>query len=147
MRVILVQDVVKLGDMGEVVKVADGYARNYLIPQGMALPANEQNGKAFRHQLKMIERQKSRLRSAALDLVGQLNDISVTIPRQVGDDDKLYGSVTNRDIEAALATEGFEVDRKKILLDKPIRELGVYRIEAKLHGDVRAHIRVWVTAI
>lgn len=147
MRVILTQDVQNLGDMGEVVSVSPGYGRNFLVPQGMALPANERNARQFKHQLEQIERKKARLRAAALEMVGQLTDISVTIPRQVGEGDRLYGSVTSRDIEAALTAEGHEIDRRKVQLKKPIRDLGVYKVDLKLHSDVRTHIRVWVTAI
>lgn len=147
MRVILTQDVPKLGDMGEVVNVKPGFGRNHLIPKGMALPANERNARQFQHQLEQIERQKERLRLEALQIVGDLENVSVTIPRQVGEEDRIHGSVTNRDIEVALAAEGFKVDRRKIITDGAIRDLGVYRVEVKLHSEVRANIRVWVTAI
>ena len=147
MRVILTQDVQNLGDMGEVVRVSPGYGRNYLVPQGLALPANERNARQFKHQIEQVERKKARLREAALEVVGKLTGTSVTIPRQVGEGDRLFGSVNTRDIEAALEAEGFEIDRRKIQVDKPIRELGVYRVNIKLHSDVRADIHVWVTAI
>jgi large subunit ribosomal protein L9 len=133
--------------MGEVVKVADGFGRNYLLPRGLALPANSRNTREFKHQMEQIERQKERLRVAAVELVAKIEDLSITIPRQVGEGDRLYGAVTNRDIEAALAAEGFTVDRRKIALDAPIRDLGVYKVPVKLHSSVRTHIRIWVTAI
>lgn len=147
MRVILKEDVQNLGDMGDIVNVSDGFGRNFLIPQGLALHANEKNAKQFAHQRSQIERQKEKLRAVALGLVGELANQSVTIPRQVGDDDKLFGSVTRRDIENAFGDQGFEVSRKKIQLRKPIKELGVYKVEVKLHADVRAEVRVWVTRI
>lgn len=147
MQVILTQDVPKVGDMGEVVKVADGFGRNFLIPRGFALPANARNTREFKHQIEQIERQKERQRVAAVELVAKIEDISITIPRQTGEGDRLYGFVTNRDIEAALAAEGHEVDRRKIVLDQPIRDLGVYKVAIRLHSSVRTHVRVWVTAI
>jgi len=147
MQVILTEDVPKVGDMGEVVDVSPGYGRNYLIPQGLALPAHGKRARHFKHQKRQIEQRKARLREEALQVIGGLSDISVTIPRQVGEDDKLYGSVTNRDIQSALEAEGFDVDRRKIILDQPLKKLGVYRVEVKLHSDVKTHIRVWVTAI
>jgi large subunit ribosomal protein L9 len=147
MQVILTQDVAKVGDMGEVVKVADGFGRNFLLPRGLALPANSRNTREFKHQMEQIARDKERQRVAAVELVAKIEDISITIPRQVGDNDRLYGAVTNRDIETALAAEGFEVDRRKIVLDSPIRDLGVYKVPVKLHSAVRTHVRVWVTAI
>lgn len=147
MRVILTQDVQNLGDMGEVVKVSPGYGRNYLVPQGLALPASERNARQFKHQIEQVEKQKARLKVAAQEMVGSLENFSVTIPRQVGEDDALFGSVNTRDIATALAAEGHEVNRRKIILDKPIRDLGVYKVVVKLHSDVRTFVRVWVTAI
>ncbi len=147
MRVILTEDVPNVGDMGEIVRVADGFGRNFLIPQGLALPATERSAKAFIHQQVQIERRKQKLRAKALELLGGLSSVSVTIPRQVGEGDRLYGSVSNRDVQLALAEAGFDVDRRKIMLDQPLRELGVYKVEIKLMSDVRATVKVWVTAL
>lgn len=147
MQVILTEDVQNVGDMGDVVKVSDGFGRNYLIPQGLALPATGRSAGHFEHQRKQIDQRKQRLRARALEMVGGLNGLSITIPRQVGEDDRLFGSVTNRDIQAALSTEGVEIDRRKILLDHALKELGVYEVTLKLHTDVRTKIKVWVTAM
>ena len=92
-------------------------------------------------------RESAELRDKAMQQVGKLGGFSVTIPRQAGDGDKLYGAVTNRDIQAALAAEGHEVDRRAVVLEQPIKELGIYQVEVRLHSDVRTHVKVWVTAI
>ena len=147
MLVILMEDVSNLGDMGDVVNVSDGYGRNYLVPQGLALPATGQRAGHFAHQRAQIDRRKERLRKEALAVVGDLSGVAVTIPRQVGEDDKLYGSVTNRDIQAALEAEGYTIDRRKIALDHPLRELGVYKVTLKLHSEVKTDVGVWVTAL
>lgn len=147
MQVILTEDVPHVGDMGDIVKVSDGYGRNFLIPQGLALPAIGNKVKFMQHEKGRIARQKELLRKQALEVVGGLRGVSVTIPRQVGEDDKLYGSVTNRDVQVALAASGFDLDRRKILLEQPIKELGIYSVAIKLHSEVKAHVRVWVTAL
>lgn len=147
MQVILTEDVPNLGDMGDIVSVSDGYGRNYLIPNRLALPAGGQSAKQFEHQKQQIDAKKARLREEALQAVKKIAGVSVTIPRQVGDDDRLYGSVTNRDIQQALAAEGQEIDRRKIVLSQPIRELGVYRVPVRLHSDVKTSVKVWVTAL
>ena len=147
MRVILTEDVPNVGDMGEVVNVSNGFGRNYLVPQGLALPAVGRRASHFEHQKSMIDRRKARLRKEALAVVGDIANLSVTIPRQVGEGDRLYGSVTNRDVQAALEAEGYKVDRRKVIMPQPLKELGVYSVELKLHSDVRANIKVWVTAL
>lgn len=147
MQVILTEDVPNLGDMGDIVSVSDGYGRNYLIPNRLALPAGGKSAKQFEHQKQQIDAKKARLREEALQAVKKIAGVSVTIPRQVGDDDRLYGSVTNRDIQQALAAEGQEIDRRKIVLSQPIRELGVYRVPVRLHSDVKTSVKVWVTAL
>ncbi|OIP40857.1 MAG: 50S ribosomal protein L9 [Deltaproteobacteria bacterium CG2_30_63_29] len=147
MQVILTEDVPHVGDMGDIVKVSDGFGRNFLIPQKLALPAVGGRIKYFQHEKTRIARQKEQLRQKALEVVGGLRGVSVTIPRQVGEDDKLYGSVTNRDVQVALAAAGFDMDRRKILLDQPIKELGIFSVAIKLHSEVKAHVRVWVTAL
>ncbi len=146
MRVILTEDIPHVGSMGEIVRVADGYGRNYLIPQGLAVQATEQRAKAFEHQMKMIAHKKAKIHREASELVGQLEGKSIQVARQAGDDDRLYGSVTNRDIQEALEAEGFAIDKRKIVLDKPLRELGVYRVAIKLATDVVAHVKIWVVA-
>ena len=146
MRVILLEDVQNLGIMGDIVKVSDGYGRNYLIPQKLAILATEQKAKSFEHQRKIIEAKKEKLKAEAKEKIGHLENLSITIAKQAGEDDKLFGSVTNRDIQEALAELGHEIDRRKIIVDKPIRELGIYKIQIKLIAEINAHIKVWVVA-
>lgn len=147
MQVILLDDVPKLGDMGQIVKVKPGYARNYLIPQKLALRASTGNLAQLEHQKQRIESQRVKMRKAALDVHQQIDQLSVTIPKKAGENDKLFGSVTNRDIAAALQALGHEVNSKRIDLDNPIKELGIYSIRIKLHSDVQSSVRVWVVAI
>ena len=107
MQVILTEDVFNVGEMGEIVKVADGYGRNYLIPQGLALPATTGNARRLQHELGLIEQRKERQRQQALEIVGDIDGVSVTIPMRAGESDKLFGSVSNRDVAAALAAQVF----------------------------------------
>jgi large subunit ribosomal protein L9 len=146
MQVILLEDIPKLGDMGEVVNVKPGYARNYLLPQKLALLASTGNVAQLQHQRQMVDARKARLRAEAQAVLGKIDQTSVTIPKKAGDGDRLFGSVTNRDIAAALHNAGVEVDSKKILLDEPIKELGIYLVRVKLHADIKTDIRVWVVA-
>jgi large subunit ribosomal protein L9 len=145
LHVILQRDVAKLGKGGEVVRVAAGFARNYLLPQGFALPASEGNVARFEHEKKVAAEKAAKLRSAAEGIAAKLASVELTITRTVGAENKLYGSVTGRDIEAALKTKGFDVDRKKLVFDT-IRALGTYQVTAKLAHDVGAAFKVHVVA-
>ena len=145
MEVILSQDVEKLGKVGQVVEVKDGYARNFLIPQRKAYLATAAN-------LKKIEQERTR--KAALEeqvkketqaLAEKLSKVSCTIAVEVNDLDKLYGSVTEADIAKVLEAEGHSVDKKSIILEKPIEELGIFEVPIKLPHDVTAKVRLWVT--
>ena len=147
MQVILTEDVYNVGEMGEIVTVTNGYGRNYLIPQGLALPATASNAKALQHQMAQIERKKEALRQKALGILKDIDGISVTIPMRAGDNDKLYGSVTNRDIAEALTQHGVTVERKHIQLERALTELGIYKIRIKLASGVDAHVKVWVVAM
>lgn len=144
MRVILVEDIAQLGNMGDIVRVSDGYGRNYLIPQGLAMLATEQKSKEFEHKKAAIEHKRAKLHKEALDAVKVLDGLSLSIARTSNDDDKLHGSVTNRDIQEALQAEGHSVDKRKILLTNPIKELGIYKVEVKLASSVSAFVKVWV---
>jgi large subunit ribosomal protein L9 len=156
MRVILKEDVAHVGNMGDIVKVSDGYGRNYLIPQGLAELATEDRAKAFAHQKAMIEHKKAKVRKEALELQAKLEGLVVTIARAAvkadnnAKDDaavaKIHGSVTNRDIADAIAAKGIEVDRRKIDLPQPIRELGDHEVSIKLVHDVIANVKVSVVA-
>ncbi len=149
MRVILKEDVAHVGNMGDIVKVADGYGRNYLIPQGLAELATEERAKAFAHQKAMIEHKKAKLHKEALELQAKVDGKEVTLKRAaVKDETRIHGSVTNRDIADALdaLNLGVEIDRRKIDLPQPIRDLGEHEVEIKLAHDVIAKIKVIVEA-
>jgi len=148
MEVILTEDVPKLGEMGEVVKVAPGYGRNFLIPKGLALPASATKKKALEHQKRQIETRKAHERAEALGVQAKLDGIAVTIPKRVAEEDALYGSVNAREIADVLAQEGFEVEHRFVEVPaKGLDELGIYRIPVKLASGVYAHIMVWVVTV
>jgi large subunit ribosomal protein L9 len=144
MEVILRDHVDHVGSRGDVVKVADGYARNYLLPRKLALPATEANKRWIARERKISEAREAEDRVAAEALADRLVTLDVTIARKVGDQDQLYGSVTNADIGEALAAKGFDVDRRKILLPDPLRTLGESMVPVKLHRDVTAQIKVTI---
>ena len=144
MDVILMQDVEDLGQMGQTVTVRRGYARNYLLPQGLALVATPGNMNVVQEHMK-LERKRDDLRKAgALERANELGEISCTISVQAGDDDKLFGSVTARNIVEELAKDNIEIDHKQIVLDEPIKQLGVYSVPVRLHPEVEITAKVWV---
>ena len=147
MKVILKEDVPNLGNMGDTVTVKPGYGRNYLIPRGLALLADTGNAKELAHVVRQIEAKREALRASAQDVSSRLDGLSITLTKQAGDEDKLYGSVTNRDVHAALAAQGFDVDRRRIIVKDPIKTLGIYAVPVKLHADVEAEVKVWVCAM
>ena len=144
MKLILREDVENLGKIGEIVEVAGGYGRNYLLPRGQAVKASTKNVKEQEHQKKLIQARMDRQKKDAQEMAGSLDSVSCTISRKTGEDEKLYGSVTSRDIEEALREEGVSIDRKRILLEEPLKKLGVYTVPVKLHADVTGNIKVWV---
>ncbi len=146
MQIILTTDIPSLGDAGDLVEVKPGYGANYLIPQGLALPATSSNKNQIEHQRRAISARIARDRKDAESISEKLSQVSVTITRLVGDDDKLFGSVSTKDIADALRDQGFEVDRRKIVLETPIKALGVYDVPVKVHRDVIAQIKLWVVA-
>jgi large subunit ribosomal protein L9 len=146
MEVILRDHVENLGRRGEIVRVADGYARNYLLPRNLALPATDANRKRIERERRILEAQELEERGAAEAIATRLAALDITIARKVGENDQLYGSVTNADIAQALAAKGFEIDRRKILLADPLKAVGESTVPVKLHRDVTAHVRVAVVA-
>ena len=146
MKVILKEDVSDLGSVGDVVNVKNGYARNYLIPKQLAMQASTKNLSQLEHQKRLIESHKSRVKKDADLMAEDIGKISCTIPMLVGEQDKLFGSVTSKDIEEALIQEGINISRKRIILEEPIRSLGVYTVEVRLHTNVTAKLKVWVVA-
>lgn len=144
MKVILQQDVSNLGRLGEVVKVRDGYGRNYLIPRGLAVLADEKNVARIVHMQKIAEAKAARELAEAKAQGEKLGLAAVTIRREAGADGKLFGSVTNRDIADALVAEGYTVDRKQVVVDDSIRAIGKFMVPVKLHRDVSVQVTVYV---
>lgn len=146
MELILKQDIPSLGQAGDIVKVKSGYGSNYLIPQGLAVRATAMNKSQLEHERRSIEANIVRERRAAVAMSAKLKGLSITITRLVGDEDKIFGSVTTKDIAEALDAEGVSVDRRAVKLDAPLRALGVYDVPVKLHRDVETEVKVWVVA-
>ena len=144
MKIILRQDMDALGLEGDTVDVANGYARNYLIPKGIALEANMQNVKLFETQRKKIEIKRVKAKEEAEKIKEKLADVMITISQKAGDEDKLYSSVTNMDIAAHLEKQGILIDRKKISMDKPIKTLGEFEVSIRLYPEVTGSIKVAV---
>jgi len=144
MKVILKEDVKNLGVTGSVVNVADGYARNYLIPRNLAAEANVKNMKALEHEKRKIEEKARKKKDAAKELAERLAVTTFVIPARAGEEEKLFGSITSMDIAEALKTKGFEIDKKKIILDEPIKRLGSFTVNIKLQPDVTAHMNVTI---
>ncbi len=145
MEVILRDHVDHVGKRGDVVKVADGYARNYLLPRKLALPATEANKNWIARERKISEAREGEERGQAEALAERLVALDLQIARKVGDNDTMYGSVTNGDIADLLKAKGFDVDRRKILLPDPLRTLGESLVPVKLHRDVTAQLKLTIT--
>lgn len=144
MKVILLETVDRLGKMGEVVAVKEGYARNYLIPKNKARPATPANMKILESlKAKQADEEKKKLEEAKA-LGEKISGLSLTIGAQSGEEEKLFGSVSNDAISAALAEEGIIIDKRDILLDEPIKKLGVYQATVKIHPEVKVSLRVWI---
>jgi large subunit ribosomal protein L9 len=144
MEIILRLDVQHLGRAGEVVKVKDGYARNYLLPKGLAYPATEGNRKRVTFEADRLARLRETEKQSAEGEAAKLAGVSLTFPMKVGEEDKLYGSVTASDIQRRLEEQGIHVDKRKIDLPEPIRSLGEFRVGIKLHAEVRPELTVVV---
>ena len=146
MEVILREHVDNLGKRGEVVKVAPGYARNFLLPRKLALPVNDGNRKLIDRERKLADVREAEDRATAEALASRIAQLELTITRRVGETEQLYGSVTSADLAAALSAHGIEVDRRKIQLAEPLKALGESTVPVKLHRDVTANVKVWVVA-
>ncbi|MBN1653785.1 MAG: 50S ribosomal protein L9 [Deltaproteobacteria bacterium] len=144
MRVILRENVDKLGKAGDLVKVKPGYARNYLIPKSLAVSATRDNIKRVEHERKAVISQVAKLKHNAEDVAAQLNEVTIRIAKPVGDNDRLYGSVTTKEIIEALEEKGFSIDRKKLELSGPIKQTGEFEIVAKLGSGVSARFKLVV---
>ena len=146
MEVILKEDIANVGKIGDVVRVRDGYARNYLLPRGLVMIANKKNLKTFEHQKKMVGEQKQKIMRQAQAIGDELVGVTVSIPMRAGEEGKLFGSVTNIHIEKALKAKGLDVDRRKIQLDEPIKTLGDFEVPVRLTADLSVPIKVVVVA-
>jgi large subunit ribosomal protein L9 len=144
MKIILKDDVKNVGSMGQVVDVSDGFARNYLIPKGLAVEANIKNIKALEHQKKIIQEKAKKIKIDAQNMCEKLSNIKLTIKAKSGEEGKLFGSVTTKDISDALKKEGFEIDKKKIVIEEPIKRLGEYSVTVKLHPDISTQVKLEV---
>jgi len=144
MKVILSKDVDKLGKAGEVVETKSGYARNFLIPQGIARPTTAGNLRLIEEEQKLKEQRAKKELTQAEKLANKIQTISCTIAKEAGPDDKLFGAITTLDVVDALADENIKIDKHDVLLDEPIKELGIFHVEIKLHPEVTAKVKIWV---
>lgn len=144
MKVILKQNVPSLGKAGDLIKVNDGYARNLLIPKGLAIEANEKNTKTLQHEKNNILQKTQKEHKTAQDLALALSNVTLTMSRKVGDQDKIFGSVTTKDIESALKEKGYDIDRKMIIHDEQIKSLGEFKIKIKLLSGVDTELKLIV---
>lgn len=145
MQVILKENIETLGNIGDIVKVAPGYARNYLLPRGLAIEATTKNAKALEHVRRQMEYKRNKILEQAKQFAARIEGFACVLSHQAGDEGKLFGSVTNMEIADRLKAEGIEVDRKKILLADPIKQLGEYTVAIKVHPEVTANLKVNVT--
>jgi len=146
MEVILKEDIANVGKIGEVVRVRDGYARNYLLPRGLVMIANKKNLKTFEHQKKLVADQKQKIMRQAQASADQLGAVSLVIPVKVGEEGRLFGSVTNIQIEKALKAKGVNIDRRKIHLEEPIKVAGDYEVPVRLAADLTVPLKVSVVS-
>jgi large subunit ribosomal protein L9 len=144
MKLVLLEDVDKLGKRGSVVSVKDGYGRNFLIPRKLAMPATEGNLKQIELEAKKYKVKEAKEETDAQTMKGDLEKLSLTIPMKAGEADVLFGSVTSADIATALEKEGYTIDKRKIDIGEPIKRLGVYHVPIKLFRTVTAEVKVWV---
>jgi large subunit ribosomal protein L9 len=144
MEIILRQAVENLGKPGDVVKVKPGYARNYLLPHGLAYEATPGNLKRIQQERERLDAAENERRGTAQGLAEKLEQVSLTFSARVGDEGKLFGSVTAADVAAQLEAQGFHIEKRQIDLHEPIKALGVYRVPIRLHADVKPEVRVWV---
>jgi len=144
MEVILRQAVDNLGHPGDIVKVSNGFARNFLLPRGIAYEATEGNRKRISQERDRLEAAENTRRGAAEEIAKKLEEVSLTFSARVGEEGKLFGSVTSGDIAHQLEAQGFEIEKRQVDLHEPIKTLGVYRVPIRLHADVKPEIKVWV---
>lgn len=144
MKVILQQEVPNVGKAGDILDVSNGFGRNYLIPQGKALLASTKNVKELEHKKRLVAQKLKVEKETSLSLATKIEALSCTIARKVGEQEKLFGSVTSKDIQDLLVKEGFKIDKSSINLTEPIKSLGVFTVTIKLHPEVVANLKIWV---
>jgi large subunit ribosomal protein L9 len=144
MQVILLENIPSLGKAGDQVKVSDGYGRNYLIPKKKAMLATDKSLKVIEHQKRQVQQSLEKAKRDAEKMAQHIATLSCTFTKTIGESGKLFGSVTSMDIENYLKENGMEVDRKKISLEEPIKNIGMFTVPIKLHPEVTAHLKVWV---
>ena len=144
MKVILAENIASLGRIGDLVKVAPGYARNYLVPKGLALESTEKNVRDLEHKKRILARKREKVRQEMLSQAEKLKQVQITLVRKVAEENRLYGSVSTVDIAKALEDVGFAVDRKDIRLVQPIKQLGEYQVSIRVDADVEAEVKVVV---
>lgn len=141
-HVILARDVPNLGRIGELVQVRPGYMRNFLVPQGLALPASPKRVAAFEHKKRLVEHQRGKLKAASQERAQALSQVQVALVARVGEQNKLFGSITSRDISMALAEQGYEIHHRDIKLENPIKTIGLHVVDVRLEADVLAQVKV-----
>ncbi len=146
MRVILKEDVKDLGEIGSIVDVKNGFGRNYLIPRNLAAEANPRNIKQFEHEKNIILAKAKKVKESMQDLAGRISKLNISIEAKAGEEEKLFGSVTSKDIAEAIAAQGIDVDKRKVMLEEPIKRLGVYDVSVKIHQDITATLKIEVKA-
>jgi large subunit ribosomal protein L9 len=144
MEVILQEDVPNVGRIGEVVKVRDGFGRNYLLPRGLALVADNRNLRVLEHQKRLASAKRERTQKEAQSLGDKIAALTLVIPARAGEEDRLFGSITNQDIERAIQAQGVTIERRKIILTEPIKQLGVHTVPIHLSSDVHVNVSVQV---
>ena len=144
MQIILREDIESLGLAGETVNVKDGFARNYLIPQKLAYPATRSFSRVFAEEKKLKDNRDARATAQAEQLAAKLGNVSLETSVKVGEEDKVFGAVTAADIAELLVAKGFEIDKRDILLEEPLKALGIYNVPVKVATDIKAEVKVWV---
>jgi large subunit ribosomal protein L9 len=146
MKVILKDDIENLGDIGEVVDVANGYARNYLFPRSLAVEANPKNIKQFEHVKRTMATKIEKVKKEKQSVADKISEIKLSFKAKAGEDGKLFGSITNMDIQKELSVQGVDIDKKKIIINEPIKRTGEYDIQIKLHSDIIANVKAEIVA-
>jgi large subunit ribosomal protein L9 len=144
MKVILTENIASLGEIGEVVNVAPGYARNFLLPKGIALEATGKNVRELEHKKRVLAMKREKVRQEMMSLAEKLNQVRLVMRRKVSEEEKLYGSVSASDITAALAEQGFDIQRKDLLLEQPVKQIGEFTVPVRVHAQISANIKLVV---